>query len=319
VTASRERTSVSPGFALKWGVKAVTPPILVLGAKVLLIKLGLRRPDERPEPDAPPPPAEPPEWEYAPEGWQRVTSDPHVTGWDVAGVADAYRAKWESYLRALDRPNPLGIYHEVRAGEEVRTDDVAAHNMLVTFAYVLALAAHEKERVSILDWGGGIGHYGVLAERVLPTAEIEYTCKEVPRIVQVARELGVPGRFVDDDSWRDRTYDLVMASGSLQYSEDWCGTLAQLAEAAEVYTYITRLPLARDVPSFTVIQRAYGYGYDTEYLGWVVNRQELLACAESLRLELVREFLLDAWLSAEGAPESPTGHGGFLFRRRGSG
>ena len=304
-------------FALKWAVKAVTPPIVVLGAKVLLIKLGLRRPDASAEPEPAPAPAEEPEWEYAPEGWRRTTSDPHLTGWNVAGVADAYRSKWESYLRALEGPAPLGIYHEVQEGEEVGTDDVAAHNMLVSFAYVLALASRGKERISLLDWGGGIGHYAVLAERVLPDVEIDYTCRELPRIVQVARELGAPGRFVDDDSWRDRTYGLVMASGSLQYSEDWCATLGQLAEAAEVYTYITRLPLARDVPSFTVIQRAYAYGYDTEYLGWVVNREELLACAEGFGLELVREFLLDAWLSARGAPESPTGHGGFLFRRRG--
>ena len=214
-------------------------------------------------------------------------------------------------------PGPLGVYHEVRAGEEVGRDDVAAHNMLVSFAYVLALAARGKERVSLLDWGGGLGHYALLARTVLPDLELDYTCKEVPRIVEVARELDLPGRFVADDSWRDRRYDLVLVSASLQYSEDWCTTLADLAGAAEVYTYITRLPLAREVPSFTVIQRAHDYGYDTEYLGWVVNRDELLACAERASLELVREFLLDAWLSARGAPESPTGHGGFLFRRRG--
>ena len=309
---------MTEGSRVKWWVKAITPPILVLGAKKLLIRLGLRAPDPAPESEAPPTPVdEEPEWEYAPEGWRRSESDARLAGWDVAGVAEAYRSKWASYERALAGSAPLGIYHEVRAGEEVGTGDVAAHNMLVTFAYVLALAARGKERVSLLDWGGGIGHYALLAEHVLPGVELDYTCKEVPRIVQAARELGLPGRYVDDDSWRDRTYDLVMASGSLQYSEDWCATLADLAGAMEVYTYITRLPLAREVPSFTVIQRAYAYGYDTEYLGWVVNRGELLACAERAGLELVREFLLDAWLSAQGAPESPTGHGGFLFRRRG--
>jgi putative methyltransferase (TIGR04325 family) len=306
---------VTEGSRVRWWIKAITPPILVLGAKKLLIRLGLRPPDPVAETEPPPPVEDEPEWEYAPEGWRRGETDPRLAGWDVAGVADAYRSKWASYRRALEGPGPLGIYHEAREGEEVGTTDVAAHNMLVTFAYVLALAARGRERVSLLDWGGGIGHYALLAEQVLPGVELDYTCKEVPRIVQTARELGLPGRYVDDDSWRDRTYDLVMASGSLQYSEDWCTTLADLAGAMEVYTYITRLPLAREVPSFTVIQRAYAYGYDTEYLGWVVNRQELLACAERAGLELVREFLLDAWLSARGAPESPTGHGGFLFRR----
>jgi putative methyltransferase (TIGR04325 family) len=304
-------------FKLKWLIKAVTPPILVLGAKVLLIKLGLRQPDARPEAEPMPVEEREPEWEYAPEGWRRRESDPRLTGWDVAGVAEAYRSKWQSYRRALEGTAPLGIYHEVRAGEEVGTGDVAAHNMLVTFAYVLALAARSKERVSLLDWGGGTGHYALLAEKVLPGIELDYTCKEVPRIAAVARELGLRGRFFDDDSWRDRRYDLVMASGSLQYSEDWCGTLRDLGAAAENYLYVTRLPLALSVPSFTVIQRAYDYGYDTEYLGWVVNRSELLACAEGVNLELVREFLLDAWLSAKGAPEEPTGHRGFLFRPRG--
>lgn len=312
---------MTEGPRLSWWIKAVTPPILVLGAKVLLIKLGLRRPDPGQEPGSDPGadsgPEQPPEWEYAPEGWRRVEVDDRLAGWDVAGVADSYRSKWESYRRALEGAAPLGIYHEVREGEDVGTTDLAAHNMLVTFAYVLALAARGKDRVSLLDWGGGIGHYAVLAEKVLPGVELDYTCKEVPRVARAARELGLPGRYVDDDSWRDRTYDLVMASGSLQYSEDWCGTLADLAGVMEVYTYITRLPLARTVPSFTVVQRAHAYGYGTEYLGWVVKREELLACAESASLELVREFLLDAWLSAEGAPETPTGHGGFLFRRRG--
>ena len=35
------------------------------------------------------------------------------------------------------------------------TGDAGAHNMLVTFAYVLALAADGRDRLSVLDWGGG--------------------------------------------------------------------------------------------------------------------------------------------------------------------
>lgn len=302
-------------FALKWAVKAVTPPILVLAAKVILIKLGLRKPDARPQPEPASFAEREPEFRYAPDGWERAAG-PGVTGWDAAGVAEAYRSKWESYRRALEGPGPLGIYHEVREGEEVGRGDVAAHNMLVTFAYVLALAARGKERLSMLDWGGGTGHYALFAEAVLPGLELEYHCKEVPHVVEAARELGVPGRFVADDSWRDRRYDLVVASGSLQYVEDWCGTLGDLASAADRYLYLTRVPLAASVPSFTVIQRAHAYGYGTEYPGWVLNRDELLACAERSSLELVREFLLDAWLSAKGAPEEPTGHRGFLFRPR---
>ena len=300
----------------KWVVKAVTPPILLLLVKVVSIKLGLRKPDE-PAEVAPPPehkadPGGEPEWEYVPEGWVRTASDPSVKGWDVQAVANAYRDKWPAFVRAIEGARPLGVYHEIGAGEQITGEDAAAHNLLLTFAYVAALAAYGKRRLTFLDWGGGIGHYGELARAVLPV-EVDYHCREVPQIAAVGRESGAAGRYVSDDTWADRTYDLVMASGSLQYAEDWRAQLAGLAAVCDGYLYVTRLPYARSGPSFHVLQRAYRYGYETEYVGWVVSRDELLAHARALGLEHVREFVIDAWLSAPGAPEDPIGHRGFLF------
>ncbi len=299
-------------WKLKWGVKAITPPILVLAAKTILIKLGLRKPDPKPEPEPAPEPDSQPEWEYVPEGWARVASDPSVKGWDVEAVAAAYREKWPPFLEAIAGARPLGVYHEVGAGEEMTGEDPAAHNLVLTFAYVAALAAHGKDRLTFLDWGGGLGHYGEIARAVLPV-EIDYHCREVPATVAVARELGIEGRFVSDDAWADRSYDLVMASGSLQYAEDWRAQLAELAAVTNDYLYVTRLPYARSSASFHILQRAYRYGYETEYVGWVVGRAELLDCAAGLGLTLEREFVIDAWLSAPGAPEDPIGHRGFLF------
>lgn len=301
-------------WKLKWIVKAVTPPIFLLAVKVFSIKLGLRRPDEQTEhvSSAAAPEAEP-EWEYLPEGWARAASDPRVKGWDVEDVAAAYREKWPRFLRAIEGARPLGVNHEVAAGEDVTCEDAAAHNLLVTFAYVATLAAHGKQRLTILDWGGGLGHYGAIARAVLPV-DIDYHCREVAQIVAVAREFGAAGRFVSDDSWADRNYDLVMASSSLQYAEDWRARLAELAAVCTGYLYVTRLPYAHSAPSFHVLQSAYRYGYGTAYIGWVVNREELLDYAAELELGLEREFVIDAWLSAAGAPENPVGHRGFLFR-----
>ncbi len=88
-----------------------------------------------------------------------------------------------------------------------------------------------------------------------------------------------------------------------------CST--RLARSAERYLYLARVPIALEAPSFVVIQRPYVHGYDTEYLGWVLNRGELLAAAPPL----AREFLLDARFSAAGAPEEPVDHRSFLFTR----
>ena len=178
----------------------------------------------------------------------------------------------------------------------------------------LALAAGGRETVSVLDWGGGIGHYLLVSRAVLPDAQIDYHCKDVPKLAALGRELFPEARFVSDESCLDRTYDVVLASGSLQYSEEWPETIGKLARATGRYLFVTRLPVARTAPSFVVVQRPYAYGYDTEYLGWVVNRDELVRAAAGAGHELVREFLLESWLSAEGAPESPVEHRGFLFR-----
>ena len=223
-------------------------------------------------------------------------------------MADAYARKWPDYAAAIRAPNPLGVHHETA---EVLTGDAGAHNMLVTFAYVLALAADGRDRLSVLDWGGGLGHYHVLARSVLPRLTLDWHVQETPAVAARGRQLNPEVTFHDDESALGGRYDLVVASSSIQYAEDWRALLGRLAAAAERYLYVARVPVALRAPSFVVIQRPYVHGYDTEYLGWVLNRDELLAAAPSL----AREFLLDARFSAAGAPEDPVDHRSFLFTK----
>lgn len=293
----------------RWWARAVTPPILVIATKGALRRIGLLRV----APDLEPPPvpewAGPPEFEHVPGGWSR-----QVAGWDGGTVAEAYLAKWPEWVAALEGTGPLGVYHEARAGEHLARDDVAAHNMLISFAYVLARAAQWRDRVSVLDWGGGLGHYAVVARAVLPGVGLDWHCREVASVARAGATVNPEVTFHDDDACLDRTYDLVLASSSLQYEPDWKALLRRLAAATSGLLLVTRLPVALEAPSFVILQRAEAYGYATEYLGWVVSRQELLAEASAAGLVLDRDMLLDAWLSAAGAPEDPIGHRGLLFR-----
>jgi putative methyltransferase (TIGR04325 family) len=292
----------------KWLLKAVTPPILLLGAKWAAIALGLRKREQGHTPPEgltqPETPEAPTEWEYVPEGWARETK-----GWSVDAVARAYRDKWPAYLAAIAAPSPLGVHHETA---EITRDDAGAHNMLVSFAYVLALAAGERDRISVLDWGGGLGHYYALGRSAVPGVDLEYHVRETPAVVAQGREVVPDVIFREDDSCFERKYDLVVASGSLHYESDWRALLARLAAAAGRWLYVARVPVALASESFVVLQRAHAYGYDTEYLGWVLNRAELI---RSAGLPLAREFLLDARFSADGAPETPVEHRSFLFNR----
>jgi putative methyltransferase (TIGR04325 family) len=264
--------------------------------------LRLRR--TPPEPEAAPQPL--PEWEYVADGWEHP-----ARGWAVDSVARGYREKWADYVAAIAPPNPLGVHHETA---RVTSGDVAAHNMLVSFAYVVALAVGE-ERGSVLDWGGGLGHYHELARSAVPGLELEYHVKETPATCAAGREVSPDVAFHEDDSCLDRTYDLVVASSSLQYAPDWQALLGGLAGATERYLYVARVPVCMQAESFVVIQRPYVHGYETEYLGWVLNRGELLERAAATGLVLTREFLLDARFSAVGAPEDPVDHRSFLFNR----
>jgi putative methyltransferase (TIGR04325 family) len=252
------------------------------------------------------PPA--PEWEYVQEGWARP-----ARGWDVEAIARVYRESWTSFLEAVAGNGPLGVNPEVPRGVRVPRGELDAQQHVLAFAYALARAAAGKERLSLLDWGGGPGHYAVLARALYPALELDYHSRDLPALVALGREVLPAAGFHDGDGCLEGRYDLVMASSSLHYSEDWRSLLGALARAASPYLYVTRVPIALHAPSFVVLQRAHGYGYETEYLGWVLNRDELVEAARAAGLTLERELLLPAQIAATGAPEDPVGHRGYLF------
>jgi putative methyltransferase (TIGR04325 family) len=251
------------------------------------------------------------EWEYVPEGWARGQIDPYIKGWNVASVLETYKAKWPAFVEACEGNGPLGISHEAT---EITTANYSFHNTIMCYAYVLALAAREKEKVSILDWGGGIGHYCLISKAVLPGVEILYHCKDVSVLCAYGRELFPEARFYEDESFLEQFYDLVLVSASLQYNEKWSHSLRQLASVTKGYMYVTRLPIVLHSSSFVVLQRAYNFGYDTEYLGWFLNRDEFLQCASGTGMKLLREFLIDEKPSSVYRAPEQGEYRGFLFQ-----
>ena len=225
----------------------------------------------------------------------------------------AYRRRWPEFVAAVAGTGTLGVAHEVPLGRRVVVDDPGWHDVVTTFGYVVARAAHDRDRLSLLDWGGGPGHYAVLARALVPEVELDYHSRDLPRLARLGRELLPDGTFHDDDGCLDRTYDLVVASDSLHYSEDFAALLAALARAASPWLFVGLVPVVGSAPSYVVQQRPEPYGYDTEYLGWVINRDELLATAAAAGLRLEREFLAPGTIDPPGAPE-PAVHRSFLFR-----
>jgi putative methyltransferase (TIGR04325 family) len=258
-----------------------------------------------------------PEWEYVPEGWR--SKDPRIKGWNVESIVETNKAKWPEFMRLVQGNGPPEETHRLGVAYEASVlcnNDYGAHNTIMAYAYVIARAAWKRDRISLLDWGGGIGHYYIISKALLPEIEIDYHCKDLPLLCQAGRELLPEAKFYENyEECFAQTYDLVLASSSLQYSEDWKGVAERLALATRSYLYITRFPIVHRLTSFVVVQRPYRYGYQTEYLCWFLNREEFLTYMRTLEMEVIREFLIQERPHVHKAPEQGE-YRGFLFRPR---
>lgn len=250
----------------------------------------------------------PTQWEYVADKWPE--RDARADGWAHPSVAAALVENWPAYAAALDGTPPLGLWPLA-----LHAQDELAHNLMMTFGYVLARASEGRRSLSVLDWGGSIGHYARAAQRLFPDIVFDYTIRDLPEICATIETL-LPEVHIaaSDDAAFARSYDLVFASNSLQYARDWQPLIRRFADCTARWLFVTCVPVVAASDDFVIVQRPYAYGLSTEYISWVFNRDKLLKSFEGCRLTLVREFLAGGAISAHGGPEVAR-HVGFLFRR----
>jgi putative methyltransferase (TIGR04325 family) len=247
------------------------------------------------------------EFEYTPEGWRR---DQKERGWADQSIVRVQEARWAGLVQRLEGAGPLGVSH--LPGHDTRLDH-ADHNIMMSFGYVLGLAAAGRDRLSVLDWGGGLGHYLLYARALFPGLELDYHCYDLPEVCETGRRLNPGASFHDGlATMPARAFDLLVSSSSLHYFEDWRGALGSMFERVHGYVYVARLQTALGSPTFAVRQTPRSAGYDTSYPSWFINRDELIACATELGAGLVREFVYDERWYPRRAPEAGASRG-FLF------
>ena len=246
--------------------------------------------------------------EYAPDGWQTQLNDSQNSGWSVESVIETERAKWELFCHNLEGTGPLGFSHEHTDLSVIRNPEF--HNVHISYAYVLALTAHHKDRISVLDWGGSLGHYYLVGKAVLPDVSIDYHIKEVPLMVKAGKRLNPDVHWYDNETCLERDYDLIMMNGSIGYMEDWADILHRIACSVKEYLLLFRLPVVQHNPSFISIERIY----DSQMLHQQLNQTELLETVKKTGLTLVREFVVGDRPYIRGAPEQCEIRG-WLFRK----
>ena len=229
-------------------------------------------------------------------------------GYDDSSSDEVWRKRWPMLAATISGTGPLSVRPDPAAGH-----DLAGHNMLMTFLFVVARAAQGRKGLSILDWGGALGHYGLAARHLLPNLDFDYVVKELPGLCAVGTAHNSSARFVaDDDVCFARTYDIVMANGSLHMLQDWKATLARMACATTSILLINAVPLVEKAASFVILQRLRSRGFHNDFYSWAINRQELLGEAARHGLALEREVMSWGPVPYWGAPEDPRG-GGAIF------
>jgi hypothetical protein len=109
------------------------------------------------------------EWQFRPSGWPE--GDAEVHGWDAESIVATQLARWPAFRRSVEEGAPFGLSNE--SADETAAD-YGIHNTVMSFGYVLSRAAQGRARLSMLDWGGGIGHYCLYARALLPEVELDY-------------------------------------------------------------------------------------------------------------------------------------------------
>lgn len=251
-----------------------------------------------------------PEWEAVPES-EWITTE----GWLHPSIVETQLDKWQGFVESIRGPNALGVAHEAKPGAPV---NVSAHNIIMTFGYVLgrAISSRRDGRVRVLDWGGGIGHYALMARQLYPETDIRYAICELPSLAEAGRKLIADVEFMTEgEEALGVPHDLFYASSSLQYVRDVYGLLGKIAANGSRWIMVCRMPFVDAADDFVVVQRPKRYGYDTEYTGWFLNRSKFVSFMLDHGYSLDREFLNDERPIVIGAPEQCS-YRGFLFERR---
>lgn len=247
-------------------------------------------------------------WEIVPGGFPPSQPD---HGWALERVAAAEDQRWPRFQQALAAPRPIALAHE--DNDPARPQVWAEHHWL-TVLYV-ARRASINDRLELLDWGGGLGHLQPVLREAWPELELHYHLHDYPAFCDRARS-HLPDAVIHESasSALGRQFDLVLASGSLHYTEDWRGLLARLAQCSRRDLLLLRLPTVSTAAPYVFVQRVPNIGYATEFYSWCLRKDEVVDFVASQGFVLEREFLSLEEAPVVGAPEPGT-YAGLWFRR----
>lgn len=186
-------------------------------------------------------------------------------------------------LGALADGNPIPAFHKQRS---------------TILPAVAAMMLGSRERVDILDFGGGLGiGYMTLLESLTRAKEvIDYSIVEVAELCEQGRKLFPQDIHFSAELPQERKFDLIHSASALQYVEDWQGMLSVFASYRPDYLLLSDI-FAGEIETVATLQNYY----NSKIPHWLLNLDELLSVLSDLGFELVmRSFVTSRRLKTDG-------------------
>jgi|LauGreDrversion4_2_1035121.scaffolds.fasta_scaffold451466_2 putative methyltransferase (TIGR04325 family) len=148
---------------------------------------------------------------------------------------------------------------------------------------IIALLLKIHTKISILDFGGGlgIGYMSLVESLGSDVSRIEYTILELEEVCDHGESLlGKKVRYTS--TFPKEQFDLVLAASSLQYVEDWRNALREMTFTGTQYILLSDVFAGRINP-FVTLQNYYG----SKIPQWFLNFEELVQELDQLGYELI--------------------------------
>jgi putative methyltransferase (TIGR04325 family) len=163
-------------------------------------------------------------------------------------------------IAALNLKQPIPAFHKQRS---------------TYLPLTVAMMLRGKKQLNILDFGGGLGiGYMTLAESIpAELNRIVYKIVEVSEVCRSGMDLhSAGGVMYVSDLPTDAQFDLIHASSSIQYIENWQELLTKFAALRPEYILLSDV-FAGSIRTYVTLQNYY----ESKIPHWFLNLDELLA------------------------------------------
>jgi putative methyltransferase (TIGR04325 family) len=172
-----------------------------------------------------------------------------------------------------------------------------------TLSVLTAVANRILGKVTIVDFGGGLGSGFIQILARAPTVNVEYHVVDLPRMCMAGKQFYGAEPRIQFHTALDEVKvspDIVYASGVLQYIDDYAGQLSSLVGNGPAWFLLARTPIV-DVPTFATRQLNLS-GQIIPY--WFFNRLEIIGVLRNLSYELIFENFTGVDYDQSNFPET---------------